>query len=401
MIVPPAGVAGHPTSERWISCLLGATVVATRQTHDRARALQNLRSVDALAHRAETTFVGNRFVQHHTFVAQADTSPKIFYAFIYSCTPAAESWLRDVQTSFQEGSTYTESIGIAIDAELAFSEGAADSAPFIFLAVALIILLIAVVHRSYWSAVVVAAGLSATTIAYYGTSALFGLKMGSMLLAFVVPIAAISFGVDFFIHGIGRVREIQVEHGLSAKSAYPAGMAAVFTALLLAASSSIAAFLSNVSSGTEAILQFGLGAAIALGWSYVILGQIAPRVLLGIEQFVGPNPVKGASRVAYGIALVIVAIIGGLAVALAAVMTAVGVAAFVVVLLALLVVPAMLTRGCFDRGGAVVAREVCRRVESFNVADVADDHRSDHDTNTTDVGEGGSRRCDRCAESFA
>lgn len=286
------------------------------------------------------------------WAAPAFTAQVVFDSGTFADNPAAESWLREVQASFQEGSIHTESIGIAIDAELAFSEGAADSAPFIFLAVALIILLIAVVHRSYWSAVVVAAGLSATTIAYYGTSALLGLKMGSMLLAFVVPIAAISFGVDFFIHGIGRVREIQVEHGLSARSAYPAGMAAVFTALLLAASSSIAAFLSNVSSGTEAILQFGLGAAIALGWSYVILGQIAPRVLLGIEQFVGPNPVKGASRVIYGIALVIVAIIGGLAVALAAVMTAVGVAAFVVVLLALLAVPAMLTRWRNNRAAA-------------------------------------------------
>ena len=278
------------------------------------------------------------------WAAPAFTAQVVYDTATFVDNPAAETWLRDVQAMFQEDSTYIRSIGIAIDAELAFSEGATNSAPFIFLAVALIIVLIAIVHRSYWSAVIVATGLTATTIAYYGTSALVGLKMGSMLLAFVVPIAAISFGVDFFIHGIGRVREMQVDQGLSAKRAYPAGMAAVFTALLLAASSSIAAFLSNVSSGTEAILQFGIGAAIALAWSYVILGQIAPRVLIGIEQFVGPNPIKGASRVFYGIALALVAVIGGLAVALAAVMTAAGIAALVVVLLALVVGPALLTR---------------------------------------------------------
>jgi hypothetical protein len=141
------------------------------------------------------------------WVAPAFTAQVVYDSATFADNPAAENWLRGVQDTFQEDSTYTESIGIAIDAELAFSEGAANSAPFIFLAVALIILLIAVVHRSYWSAVVVAAGLTATIIAYYGTSALLGLKMGSMLLAFVVPIAAISFGVDFFIHGIGRVRE--------------------------------------------------------------------------------------------------------------------------------------------------------------------------------------------------
>ena len=278
------------------------------------------------------------------WIAPAFTTQVVFDSGTFVDNPASEEWLRNVQAQFREGAVHTESIGIAIDAEIAFSEGAANSAPFIFLAVALIIVLIAFVHRSYWSAVLVAAGLAATTIAYYGTSALVGLKMGSMLLAFVVPIATISFGVDFFIHGVGRVREVQVEDGLSGKRAYPAGMTAVFTALLLAATSSIAAFLSNVSSGTEAILEFGLGAAIALAWSYLILGQVAPRVLVGIEHFVGPNPVKGASRFAYAAALVIVAVVGGLAVALAAVMTSLGIAAFAIVLVVLVVGPAVLTR---------------------------------------------------------
>jgi predicted RND superfamily exporter protein len=296
-----------------------------------------------------TSFVGPGGL---TWVSPAFTTQVVFDSGTFLDNPASEQWLRDVQAQFRAEAVHTESIGIAIDAELAFSEGAANSAPFIFLAVALIIVLIAMVHRSYWSAVLVASGLTATTIAYYGTSALLGLKMGSLLLAFVVPIATISFGVDFFIHGVGRVREVEVEGGLTGTRAYPAGMTAVFTALLLAVTSSIAAFLSNVSSGTEAILEFGLGAAIALAWSYVILGQVAPRVLVGIEHFVGPNPVKGASRFAYAIALGVVAVVGGLAVALAAVMTSLGIVAFGVVLLGLVVGPAVLTRWRNNRAAA-------------------------------------------------
>jgi len=88
-----------------------------------------------------------------------------------------ETWRRDVQAQFRDGAVATDSIGIAIDSELAFGEAAEQSAPFIFLAVALIILLVALVHRSYWSAVVVGAGLTATGLAYYGTSALLGLKI--------------------------------------------------------------------------------------------------------------------------------------------------------------------------------------------------------------------------------
>ena len=122
-----------------------------------------------------------------------------------------ELWLRDVQATVRDGATTTDPIGIAIDGDLSFEEAAQAAAPFIFLAVALIVLLIAVVHRSYWSSVVVAIGLGATMLTYYGVAALIGLKMGSLLLAFIVPIAMVSFGVDFYIHGAGRVRESQIE----------------------------------------------------------------------------------------------------------------------------------------------------------------------------------------------
>jgi predicted RND superfamily exporter protein len=278
------------------------------------------------------------------WAAPAITAQVAYDEATFLSDEAAELWLREVQAEFREGAVSTDSIGVAIDGETTFAEAAEQSAPFIFLAVALIIVLIAVVHRSYWSAVIAGAGLAATTIAYYGTAALLGLKMGSLLLAFVVPIAMVSFGVDFFIHGVGRVREAQIDDGLSPQRAYAAGMAAVFTAMLLAAASSIAAFLSNAASGIEAIAQFGMGAALALFWAYVILGQIAPRVLLGIEGLVGENPVKGVSRFLYAGAMLIAAVAGGLTVALAAVMPAIGLAAFGIELVALIGIPALLTR---------------------------------------------------------
>jgi predicted RND superfamily exporter protein len=278
------------------------------------------------------------------WTAPAFTTQVVYDESSFAEYADSELWLRDVQAEFREGAVATTSIGISIDPETTFGEATQASAPFIFLAVALIIILIAFVHRSYWSAVVVAAGLAASTLAAYGTSALVGLKMGSLLLAFVVPIAMISFGVDFYIHAVGRVREAEVDDGMPPKRAYPLGMAAVFTALLLAVASSISAFLANAASGTEAIIQFGLGSAIALGWAYVILGQVAPRVLVGIEDYVGPNPAKRFSRVFYGAAMVVVAVIGGLAVALAAVMPAIGVVAFGLVIVLLVAVPALLTR---------------------------------------------------------
>ena len=273
------------------------------------------------------------------FIANITYDHNTFNEYIES-----ELWLRAVQADVQENASLTAPIGVAIDFDQTFDEAIQASAPFIFLAVALIVLLVAVVHRSYWSAVLVGTGLGATMLAYNGVAALIGLKMGSLLLSFIVPIAMISFGVDFYIHGSGRVREMQIDHGLSRRDAYPAGMRAVFLALLLAAVSSVAAFLSNVSSGTEAIIQFGVGAAIALTLAYVIMGLVTPRVLVGIEETVGANPIKGKSKWFYGFAMVPTAIITGLAVTLGAVMPNIGAGAVAIVMLLLVALPAWLTR---------------------------------------------------------
>ena len=256
---------------------------------------------------------------------------------------ATEVWLRSVQADFREGASVTDSIGLAIDFETTVEEAAMASAPFIFIAVSLVVMLIAVVHRSFWSAALVASGLGVTMLTYNGVAALAGLKMGSLMLSFIVPIALISFGVDFYIHGSGRVREMQVE-GLDRRSAYPAGMTAVFTGMLLAVTTSVAAFLANALSGTEAIVEFGIAAAIGLIVAYVVLGLIAPRVLLAIEQTVGPNKVAGKARWAYRAIMLPTAIVAGLAVTLAALQPAFGTAAVATMLIIVVAIPVVLTR---------------------------------------------------------
>jgi predicted RND superfamily exporter protein len=283
----------------------------------------------------------------------------VFDSSEFPSQAAQELWLRDVQNQFRVGAVHTDSIGIAIDGDTAFGEAAEQSAPFIFLAVALIILLILFVHRSYWSAVVVAAGLGATTLAYYGTASLIGLHMGSLLLAFIVPIAMISFGVDFYIHGLGRVREMQVEENMSNRRAYPAGLSAVFTAMLLAVASSVAAFLANAASGTESIIEFGIGAAISLVWAYLLLGQLAPRVTVGLERTVGRNPKKGASKYIYGVATLVMAVFGGLTVALSAVMPTIGTIALIAFLSLAVGLPVLAARRRNRRAGHA-GRELVR-----------------------------------------
>ena len=276
------------------------------------------------------------------------TSPAFTTSVVYDIADfedeaTSEVWLRTVQEDFRQDASVTDSIGVAIDINTTFDEAAMASAPFIFLAVSLIVMLIAVVHRSYWSAAVVAAGLGVTMLTYNGIVALVGLKMGSMLLSFIVPIALISFGVDFYIHGSGRVREMQIE-GMDRRSAYPAGMKAVFTAMLLAVTTSVAAFLANAFSGTEAIFEFGIAAAIGLIVAYLVLGLMAPKVLVAIEESVGSNKVLGRSLWAYRAAMLPMAIVAGLAVTLAAIQPAIGTFAIAGILILILVLPVALTR---------------------------------------------------------
>jgi predicted RND superfamily exporter protein len=247
-----------------------------------------------------------------------------------------EAWLVEVQTVLRDGNRVLPSQpdinvwGVAIDFETAFQNSFTAGGPYVFLAVSLIVLLVGALLRSYWAAAAVALGLGVTMMSYHGVVALMQLDQ-SPLLQLIVPIAMISFGVDFFIHGAGRVRESQVE-GHSRERAYPLGMMAVMKALLLAAVTSAAAFLSNAVSGVEAITEFGIGAAVALLLAYVFLGLISPRVLLGIERRLGGRPDDLGLMVTYKILYVVAAIVAGVTVAMTVVFPLIGAPMFVLYL---------------------------------------------------------------------
>lgn len=50
-------------------------------------------TLGGLRHTAETSFEEDLFVQRHAFVAEEEVTLRSFYAFIYSFTPSAKSWL--------------------------------------------------------------------------------------------------------------------------------------------------------------------------------------------------------------------------------------------------------------------------------------------------------------------
>lgn len=253
----------------------------------------------------------------------------------------AELWLREAQTVLRGDQKHMEAIGVAIDFNTSFNESFEEGGPYIFLAVAFIMLLVGALLRSYWAAVLVAAGLSVTMMIFNGFVGVFQLEV-SPLLQLIVPIAMISFGVDFFIHASGRTREMQVE-GETRDRAYPLGLQLVFRALLMAALSSAAAFLSNVASGIEAITEFGVGAAVALVVGAAILGLIVPKWLLAIEARVGPSPADRGLMVSYKVGFFFVALIAGVMVAMNVVFPTIGVAILAIFSVLFIYLPYRLT----------------------------------------------------------
>ncbi len=239
-----------------------------------------------------------------------DSNNEDFVEYEYALE--GETWLRDVQDILRGDQQQITVLGLVIDPILTDDEQANAAAPFIMGAMIVIVLLVGALVRSYWASAVVAVGLSVTFLAYNGIIVLVGLK-DSILLTFIIPIAVLSFGVDFFIHTFGRCREEQ-EAGHEPTRAYPIGMSTVAAAVVLAVSTSVAAFLSNASSDIEAIQHFGIAAAIGLTLAYLFLGVLAPRVVLGIEERVGAPPRFHGPRLGAKLGFVLMSLIGGLTV---------------------------------------------------------------------------------------
>ncbi|MEM7094605.1 MAG: MMPL family transporter [Actinomycetota bacterium] len=252
---------------------------------------------------------------------------------------APEEYSRDILAVLRGADGWTLN-GIAIDVNLTSEEQGAVAGPFIGFTVLAALLLVGLTFRSYWVLAVVSASFLVLLIWLKGVSNLIGFK-DDLILSLIVPIAMISFGVDYAFHAIGRYREERAD-GKSAAPAVAAGAAAVSGALVLATVSDSVAFLANVTAGIESVVQFGIGAAIALFSAFLLLGVVAPYVIAAIEARV-PAPPSGRRATA----LRILGAVGAAMLAMAAVLMLVfllpwlGVLLTVVSIVSTLVVPFM------------------------------------------------------------
>jgi predicted RND superfamily exporter protein len=201
---------------------------------------------------------------------------------------APEEYKRDVVAAFNGDATTYEALGVAIDVNLTSTEQGEAAGPFIGFTILAVLIIVGLSFRSYWVMAVSGGALAALIIWLYGISNLIGLK-DDLILSLIVPIAMISFGIDFTFHAVGRYREERAL-GKDASGAFVIGLASVAGALTLALVSDAAAFLSNVVSGIESIIQFGIGTAVALAAAYVLLGIVTPLAVSVIDERLGTRP---------------------------------------------------------------------------------------------------------------
>jgi uncharacterized protein len=261
-----------------------------------------------------------------------------------------EEFLRDVQEILQGDQESIRTLGLAIDVGLTSEEQLAASMPFVLLAVVMILVLVGALLRSYWAAALVGVGLGITMLWYNAVLTAIQFE-GGMLLGFIGPVSVIAFGVDFFVHASGRAREEQVA-GLTRDQSYPRGLTLVFPALLLAVISSAAAFISNGVAGIQAIVQFGIGTAIALLIAFVVLGIVVPRWLLTIEDMVGDPPLDRGLMIGYKLGFIFMSLFAGVVVAMSVGAPVVGFVTLVVFLGLFLALPIRQTRRVYAKAAA-------------------------------------------------
>ena len=208
---------------------------------------------------------------------------------------AKEHLNRSIRDVMAEGTDSYDIWGIAIDANLEAVDEGETAGIFIMFTVIGALLVVGLTLKSYWATAICGIGLGILMIWLKGMSALIGLKSG-LVIDLIVPISMISLGVDFAVHALRRYKE-EFNNLRTPRTALKIGLSGVLGALILAMATDSIAFLSNLSSQIEAVIHFGSAAAIAVLASFLILGVIAPMVLMRVDELINASGIQSSGNV--------------------------------------------------------------------------------------------------------
>ncbi|MFC2035774.1 MMPL family transporter [Chloroflexota bacterium] len=246
--------------------------------------------------------------------------------------------------------------GVAIDLNQEADREGQTAGYFIMATVIVVVVIAGISLRSYWATALTGAGLGCLMIWLKGISNLIGLK-GGLVIDLIVPIAMISLGVDFGLHALRRYQE-EKRYGFTPGIALRAGFSGVLGALVLAMATDSLAFLSNTSAEIEAVIHFGIAAAIAVVSSFIILGIVLPLVMTHIDKLQRPLLVTHSNHKTIMSIFNSVGVAAGVStsvILLLAVSEALGVAVLIIAVVAYIVVPLLILRRRRSRQSPVSA----------------------------------------------
>ncbi len=172
--------------------------------------------------------------------------------------------------------------GIAIDMDLEGEEEGLASFPLIILAMLIIVVVIYHHFRDKQITLLTVLGLGMLIVWLKGFSNLIGLR-SSLTLDIIVPVSILVLGVDYAIHSIHRYQE-ELDKGTDPQTSLGNGIVGVGGALVLAMLSTVVAFLSNVTSGIEEVIGFGIAASFAIVAALLIMGFFVPTLKMKLDM---------------------------------------------------------------------------------------------------------------------
>ncbi|WP_336036192.1 efflux RND transporter permease subunit [Halobacterium yunchengense] len=148
--------------------------------------------------------------------------------------------------------------------------------------VALIFLFLLVAYRDPVDLLLGLVALAVALVWTVGFLGLAGIAFSQLLIA--VPPLLLAVGIDFGIHSVNRYREERTEgRGIEASMA-TAGRQLLVAFFIVTATTALG-FAANLTSGLAPIREFGLVAAVGIGFTFLVFGVFLPALKVLADRF--------------------------------------------------------------------------------------------------------------------
>jgi predicted RND superfamily exporter protein len=166
-------------------------------------------------------------------------------------------------------------------------------------AVVLILLFLLVAYRDLVDLLLGVVALGLTIVWTFGFMGFAGIAFSQILIA--VPPLLLAVGIDFGIHAINRYREERVETA-DPRTAMRTTTDQLLVAFFIVTATTAIGFSSNLASGLAPIREFGLVAAVGIGFTFLVFGVFLPALKLWTDGLRERYPIPTLSQAPIGAA---------------------------------------------------------------------------------------------------